>query len=89
MKVQRGSVVIAKAGRDCGGHFAVVECMERDGYCLIADGKSRKLESPKKKNLKHVSFTHGFIELDGMTDRQLRKLLSTFGEKAEEDTDGC
>lgn len=74
MKVQKGSVVKANAGRDSGGYFVVTEL--RDGYCYIADGKRRKLGSPKKKNLKHISITGSVMELDGMTDRKLRRQIN-------------
>lgn len=74
MKVQKGSVVKANAGRDSGGYFVVTEL--RDGYCYIADGKRRKLGSPKKKNLKHISITGSVMELDGMTDKKLRRQIN-------------
>ncbi len=74
MKVQKGSVVKANAGRDSGGYFVVTEL--RDGYCYIADGKRRKLGSPKKKNLKHISITGSVMELNGMTDKKLRRQIN-------------
>lgn len=74
MKLQKGSVVRADAGRDCGGLFTVVSADET--YCFIADGKSRKLASPKRKNIKHISLTGGMIELNDITDKKLRKLLA-------------
>ncbi|MBQ8296773.1 MAG: KOW domain-containing RNA-binding protein [Ruminococcus sp.] len=73
MKVQTGSVVKAAAGRDGGGYFAVVGM--QDGYCLIADGKSRRLGSPKRKNIKHLRFTNSMIDLNDITDKKLRTLL--------------
>ena len=78
MKIQKGSVVKADAGRDCGGYFAVVEM--QDGYCFIADGKSRKLLSPKRKNIKHLSFTNSVIDLNDITDKKLRRLLKNTAE---------
>ena len=59
MKLLKGSVVMAEAGRDGGKFFAVVEADEK--YCLIADGKSRKLVSPKRKNIKHIRVTDSMI----------------------------
>lgn len=76
MKLKKGSVVRADAGRDCGGYFAVVSAEER--YCFIADGKSRKLDSPKRKNIKHISLTGGMIELNDITDKRLRRLLAQY-----------
>lgn len=73
MKVQTGSVVKACAGRDNGGYFVITEL--QNGYCLIADGKSRRLSSPKRKNIKHISFTDSVIDLNDITDKKLRLRL--------------
>ena len=76
MKLQKGSVVTAVAGRDCGGFFAVVGI---DGnFCFICDGKSRKLDSPKRKNIKHIRVTNSMIELNDITDKKLRNFLKSF-----------
>jgi hypothetical protein rflaF_08742 len=74
VKLSKGSVVIADAGRDCGGFFAVTEISGK--YCLIADGKSRRLSSPKRKSIKHIRKTNSMIDLNDITDKKLRKLLS-------------
>lgn len=73
MRVQKGSIVKAAAGRDNGGFFVVTEVQEN--YCFIVDGKSRKLESPKRKNIKHLSFTNSVIDLNNITDKKLRVTL--------------
>ena len=78
MKLLKGSVVIAEAGRDGGGHFAVIDSDEK--YCLIADGKSRKLANPKRKNIKHVRVTNSMIDLNDITDKKLRTMLRTMSE---------
>jgi len=48
------------------------------GYALIADGKRRKLASPKRKNLRHLQRTDQFVELDGVTDKKLRNVLKQY-----------
>lgn len=78
MKVQKGSIVKAQAGRDDGGYFVVTDVQE--SICFIADGKSRKLDSPKKKNIKHIRFTNSMIDLNDITDKKLRTLLRAFSE---------
>jgi ribosomal protein L14E/L6E/L27E len=78
VKLLKGSVVRAEAGRDGGGYFAVVDADER--YCFIADGKSRKLAKPKRKNIKHVSLTNSMVDLKDITDKKLRTLMKQFGE---------
>lgn len=76
MKLNTGSVVKANAGRDSGGFFVVVGSDEK--YCFIADGKSRKLALPKRKNIKHLCHTNSMIDINGITDKKLRTLLKDF-----------
>ena len=78
MKLLKGSVVKAEAGRDSGGYFVIVEADEK--YCLIADGRSRKLASPKRKNIKHIRVTDSMIDLNDITDKKLRNTLKQFSE---------
>ena len=78
MKLLKGSVVKAEAGRDGGGYFAVTDYDEK--YCFIADGKSRKLDKPKRKNIKHIRITDSMIDLNDITDKKLRNILKQFSE---------
>ena len=48
-----GSIVMSKAGRDEGRSFVVIESLD-DEYVLISDGKTHKVEKPKKKKRKHL-----------------------------------
>ncbi len=43
------------AGRDAGKYFVVVKLVDEQ-YCLISDGKLRKVEKPKKKKMKHLLY---------------------------------
>ena len=74
MEILTGRVVISSAGHDKGRFMLVVGA--DGGRLLVADGKERKLEHPKKKNTKHVRATSSSIELEGLTDKQLRKTLN-------------
>lgn len=47
-----GRLVKSKAGHDKGSIYVVVK--EDTGIVWLADGDVRKLDSPKKKNKKHV-----------------------------------
>ena len=78
MKLMKGSVVRAEAGRDGGGYFVIVEADEK--YCHIVDGKSRKLASPKRKNIKHIRATNSMIDVNEITDKKLRNMLKQFSE---------
>ena len=54
MDVARSDIVKSIAGRDKGKFFFV---MDVEGeYLLLADGKIRRLESPKRKKRKHAAF---------------------------------
>ncbi len=49
-----GSIVTSLCGRDKGRSFVVVEIIDAD-YVYIADGRLRRVESPKRKKIKHIS----------------------------------
>ena len=88
MSNTKGSIVLANAGRDQDGLFFVVG--EADGFVLLADGKRRKLEHPKRKNPVHIcpvlseGFDHPVIrklkEGTPVTNRELRQALAAFKE---------
>ena len=54
MEVDKSSLVVSKAGRDQGQLFYVIDADEQ--YVYLADGKSRRIEAPKRKKQKHVRF---------------------------------
>ncbi len=76
MDIVKGSVVRAKAGRDKDSYFIVTDISGK--FALIADGKSRKLEKPKKKNLIHLQATTTVITQNLETNRKIKKALSDF-----------
>ena len=55
MEAVIGSVVCSKSGRDKGNLLCVVG--ESDKFFILADGKERPLQRPKRKNKKHVAVT--------------------------------
>ena len=73
-----GTVVKAKAGRDKEGFFVVVK--SEDGWAYIADGRRRKVESPKKKNPIHLTVTNTVLSHSMDTNRNIRKALRDFRE---------
>ena len=74
MEIKAGSVVISSAGHDKGRFMLVVGA--DGGKILVADGKERRLDTPKKKNIKHIRATSGSMELEGLTDKKLRQALN-------------
>lgn len=75
MDFKTGQIVKAKAGRDKNGFFIIKEI---DGqYAYIVNGKSRKVDSPKKKKLIHLAPTERVVQ-DFNTNREVIRILSEF-----------
>lgn len=75
MDIIKYGVALSKAGRDKGRFFAVIEV--NGEYAVIADGDLRKLENPKKKNLRHLSATKTVLDEEALrSNKQLRTALS-------------
>ncbi len=89
MNVVRGSVVRSLAGRDTGQLFVAVAVADR--FVYIADGKERRLLSPKKKNARHISPCPQTLDMTELTDKKLRRELSALrtqgAEKSSQDRD--
>lgn len=54
-----GQVVRSRAGRDQQQLFIVVGIVDHE-YVLIADGRLRKVQKPKKKKVKHLTKLNAF-----------------------------
>lgn len=80
-----GRVVLSIQGHDKGKTFLVVGLLD-EKYVLIADGDSRKLGKPKKKQIKHLNPKPYVAEeaLDSIAkqaqtaDSDIRKALKTY-----------
>lgn len=81
MEITVGTVVVSTAGHDKGTVFAVMGFAD-GAHALIADGKLRKIEKPKKKKRKHLKQI-GILEWMNptQTNRQLKKALKSFDER--------
>lgn len=76
MSIVRGSIVRAKAGRDKGRFFVVLRL--EANYAYIADGKTRRIEKPKKKKLIHLSPANTVIQGSFETNPQIKRILHNF-----------
>lgn len=85
VNIKVGSVVKAMAGRDKNRWYVAVAV--DGGFVEIADGRERKLEKPKRKNIKHISPANAQIGVDGLTNKKLRKLISEFETQNPKDAD--
>ena len=54
MDISKSDIVISAAGRDEGRLFYVLKV--EGNYAFLTDGKMRKVETPKRKKLKHIRF---------------------------------
>ena len=77
MTFKVGDIVQSKSGHDAKKLFIVVATLN-ESYILIADGKSRKLDAPKQKNVKHVklieaaSDTTAYVNDKSIVDRLVK-----------------
>ena len=87
MDISKSDIVISLAGRDKDKLFYVMDV--EDNYVLLADGKGRKLENPKRKKLKHVRrvtrtetrVATKILNGDKVLNSELRRDLATFGQQ--------
>ena len=84
MTLTKGNVVRSVAGHDKGDLFLILR--EEGDFVWLADGKRRKMETPKKKRRKHVVsagiWTHpvaGRIKNgEPVLDSEVRRALAAF-----------
>ena len=85
MEIKKHQIVLSVAGHDKGRLFYVAEVTE-DGFLLLADGKERKLDAPKRKRIRHVQGVgtsahpaiQGLQRGEPVSDRDLRRALAAF-----------
>lgn len=93
MDIVKSNIVKSAAGRDEGDLF-VLDTQEE--YLLLADGKSRRVEKPKKKKRKHVTFvgeSHSVVaekirSSEKITNSELRKALAACTGSGNQDQEG-
>ncbi len=84
MDIAKSNVVRSAAGRDEGKYFFVL-AVEGE-YLLLADGKCRKVESPKRKKRRHVQFVAAedtrvaekIRSNEKITNSELRRALAAY-----------
>ena len=94
MEIDKSSLVVSKAGRDKGQLFYVVDTDEQ--YVYLADGKSRRLEKPKRKKRKHIEqiprtesrIAEKIRNGEKVLNSELRKELASFGQKQSQNQGG-
>ncbi|MDO4742539.1 MAG: KOW domain-containing RNA-binding protein [bacterium] len=77
MAYETGRIVLSKSGRDKDLFFVVLSA--DSNYVTICDGRKRRLESPKTKNVKHVTKTACIIAEEQLkTNKSIRHALRDF-----------
>ena len=89
MTVSTADIVRCTRGRDEGRLFLVMEA--GDGYVLLADGRHRRVEAPKRKNPKHVQRI-GRCSREALgetlTNKALYRMMAAFAAGKSEDQGG-
>ena len=94
MEIQKSDIILSTAGRDQGKLFYVIGT--EGVYVLIANGKERKLEHPKRKKLKHVRrvtrtnsrVAEKIANGDKVLNSELRRDLADFRQRYESQNQG-
>ena len=94
MEIDKSSLVVSKAGRDQGQLFYVIDADEQ--YVYLADGKSRRLEEPKRKKRKHIEqiprtesrIAEKIRNGEKVLNSELRKELASIGQKQSQNQGG-
>ena len=83
-KFNIGDIVLALAGRDFERLFVVVGIID-ESYVYIANGKSRRADSPKKKKIRHIELVKKadenlnlLLKNGKFTNASLRKIISEY-----------
>ena len=93
MEVQKGDLVQSQNGRDKGKALFVADT--DDDYLILVDGKSRRLEQPKRKKRKHCLFlardssrvAEKLKTGERVTNSEIRRALAAWNAGAEEQAD--
>jgi ribosomal protein L14E/L6E/L27E len=94
MEIARSNIVRSDAGRDKGKLFVVLDT--EGEYLLLADGRSRKVETPKRKKRRHVLFVSAeenrlSVKINSnekVTNSELRRTLAAYREEVQPDQEG-
>ena len=94
MEIAQSNIIRSDAGRDKGKLFVVL-AVEGE-YLLLADGKSRRVESPKRKKRRHVLFvaaeetrvSEKIKNNEKVTNSELRRTLAAYREEVHPSQEG-
>lgn len=76
----QGRIVRSKAGHDKGKFYVVLRAAGKT-VCLC-DGNTHTINKPKCKNVKHVSITNTFMDMNLLSDLKVKNFLSEFAKQS-------
>ena len=94
MEIAQSNIIRSDAGRDKGKLFVVL-AVEGE-YLLLADGKSRRVETPKRKKRRHVLFvaaeetrvSEKIKNNEKVSNSELRRTLAAYREEVHPSQEG-
>ena len=94
MEIAKSDIVRSDAGRDRGKIFIVL-AVEGE-YLLLADGKGRRVEAPKRKKRRHVLFVAAdesrladkIKRSEKITNSELRRTLAAYRGEVQPEQEG-
>ena len=94
MDIAKSTVVKSIAGRDKGKYFFVLA--EEEDFLLLADGKLRKVEAPKRKKRRHAQavgvpntrVAEKIRSGERITNSELRRTLAQLSGEGNPDQEG-
>ena len=84
MRIEKSDIVESLNGRDMGKRFLIIGT--EDEYSLLADGKGRRVEKPKRKKNKHLKLVdkaeglvaEKLINCEKVTNNEIRRTLTQY-----------
>ena len=94
MEIAQSNIIRSDAGRDKGKLFVVL-AVEGE-YLLLADGKTRRVEDPKRKKRRHVLFvaaeetrvSEKIKNNEKITNSEIRRTLAAYREEVQPSQEG-
>lgn len=69
-----GQLVTSKMGRDSGKKYVVIGFYDQ-GHVNVADGFVRKMDRPKRKNIRHLIAHEASLGSRGLDDKAIRRFI--------------
>ena len=82
-----GQLVTSRAGRDSGRKYVVIG-FDESGYVLVADGMIRKINRPRRKNVKHLVAHDAVLPQGAFSNGQIRLFIESQSQAEKQGEEG-